>query len=41
VANVGTGVAGSGVITQFLGAAQPVVTPLSLAVRTANIGRKP
>jgi hypothetical protein len=41
VANVGTSVAGSGTITQFVGAAQPVVTPLSLAVKTATIGRKP
>jgi streptogramin lyase len=41
VANVGTSVAGSGVITQIVGAAQPVVTPLSLAVKSARIAQKP
>jgi streptogramin lyase len=41
VANVGTSVAGSGVITQIVGAAQPVVTPLSLAVKSDRIAQKP
>ncbi len=41
VANVGTSVAGSGVITQFVGAAQPVVTPQSVAVKNGAIAQRP
>ena len=41
VANVGTPTAGSGVITQIVGAAAPVVTPTALAVRNAQIGQRP
>ena len=41
VANLGTSVAGSGVITEILGAASPVTTPLAAAVATNKIAQRP
>ncbi len=41
VINLGTKVAGSGTITQFVGMAAPVVTPMSIAVKTNSIASRP
>ena len=41
VANLGTSVVGSGVITQVVGVAAPVVTPLSMAVQSNALNQRP
>ena len=41
VMNLGTRVAGSGTITQVVGVASPVITPVSMAVKTNSIGLRP
>jgi hypothetical protein len=41
VANLGTSKAGSGMITQLVGAAAPVVTPASVAIRNNALNQRP
>lgn len=41
VANLGSSVPGSGLVTQIVGVAAPVVTPQSLAVQNNAIGQRP
>jgi streptogramin lyase len=41
VANQGTSVVGSGMITQIVGAAAPVVTPLSMAIQSNALNQRP
>jgi streptogramin lyase len=41
VANLGTSVVGSGVITQIVGVAAPVVTPLSVAIESNALNQRP
>ena len=41
VANQGTSVVGSGVITQIVGVAAPVVTPLSVAIQSNALNQRP
>ena len=41
VANLGTSVVGSGVITQIVGVAAPVVTPLSVAIQSNALNQRP
>jgi DNA-binding beta-propeller fold protein YncE len=41
VANLGTLVVGSGLITQIVGVAAPVVTPLSAAIQSNALNQRP
>ena len=41
VANLGTSVAGSGQITQIVGVAAPVVTPMSVAIQSNALNQRP
>jgi streptogramin lyase len=41
VANLGMPVAGSGLITQIVGVAAPVVTPLSVAIQSNALNQRP
>jgi len=41
VANLGTSVVGSGLITQIVGVAAPVVTPLSVAIESNALNQRP
>jgi streptogramin lyase len=41
VANLGTSVVGSGLITQIVGVAAPVVTPLAMAVQSNALNQRP